>query len=353
VWEKVLVLDDSDDLSTGEIDFWFWANYGQPSGKFSEYYNGHADSGHSYGINQSVTIENAPNTLTLAASGRDSDCEDRKVSANTPPLNRPQSYQCNDENVAKDPFDLTKYEDNATVNFILNAMPGGALNFVIFGHFEITRTTVMAGSSGNSENTGTTSSALTPEPTPVKALGRVEVPPGTTPNPPISICESARRARARNNAAAPGLEAQCRAAGAAGEIPPKAPVKTLGRVEVSLGTTPNPPRPICDVAREARARNNAAAPGLEAQCRAVLAAKGAAIADADPIVAAARAAETDVLYQQGFDIASAIFGDPALGAQGNTATGPGSLGIRNALSAAGQRGFNASVKLHLSRNYKP
>jgi hypothetical protein len=71
----------------------------------------------------------------------------------------------------------------------------------------------------------------------------------------------------------------------------------------------------------------------------------------DPVVAAGRAAEADVLFQQGFDIASGIFGDPALGANGNTSTGPGSLGIRDSLTAAGQRGFNASVKLHLSRKY--
>lgn len=54
----------------------------------------------------------------------------------------------------------------------------------------------------------------------------------------------------------------------------------------------------------------------------------------------------------GFDIATGIFGDPALGAKGNTATEPGSLKIRDGLSAAGQRGFNASVALHLSRNYR-
>ncbi|HSB26328.1 MAG TPA: hypothetical protein VLE19_00675, partial [Pyrinomonadaceae bacterium] len=55
----------------------------------------------------------------------------------------------------------------------------------------------------------------------------------------------------------------------------------------------------------------------------------------------------------GFDIATGIFGNPALGASGNTATGPGSLAIRDALSAAGQRGFNASVKFLLSRSYLP
>jgi hypothetical protein len=83
-----------------------------------------------------------------------------------------------------------------------------------------------------------------------------------------------------------------------------------------------------------------------------LAAVGAAIAAADPLVARARVAENDVSYSLGFDIASGIFGDPKAGAQGNTATGPGSLGIRDSLNAAGQRGFNAATALHLSRKYR-
>ena len=81
------------------------------------------------------------------------------------------------------------------------------------------------------------------------------------------------------------------------------------------------------------------------------AAKGAAIAEADADVAAARSSETDVLYRLGFDIGTGLFGDPALGANGNTATGPGSMKIRNELSASAQRGFDASVAFHLSRNY--
>jgi hypothetical protein len=88
---------------------------------------------------------------------------------------------------------------------------------------------------------------------------------------------------------------------------------------------------------------------LDRNKNAALAAVGAAIAETDPGVAAARTLENDVFYWLGFDIASGIFGDPALGAKGNTLTGPGSLGIRDALSEAGQRGFNASVKLHLSQ----
>jgi hypothetical protein len=263
-------------------------------------------------------------------------------------------------------------------------------------------------------------------------LGRVQ---GVEPTgPPLSICESARNARARNSPAAPGLEAQCRAQ--------QPPGKALGRVK---STEPaGAPVPLCDAAGSARDRNSPAAPGLEKQCLALgghlppspgavnleeLAARGAAIANddpmsgelrnqqpdgpirhgfdigtaavegdtvwgpgkqkvldslplaeqegfkvassfaldrnrntelaaigaaidaADPILAEARGAEVDVRYWLGFDIATGLFGDPALGAKGNTATGPGSLGIRDALSAPAQRGFNAASALHLSRHY--
>jgi len=91
---------------------------------------------------------------------------------------------------------------------------------------------------------------------------------------------------------------------------------------------------------------------LQRNANAERAAIGAAIAAADAEVAEARAKEPDVFYWLGFDVASGIFGDPAAGAQGNTATGPGSLAVRNALNPAAQRGFNASVALHLGRKYR-
>jgi hypothetical protein len=65
-------------------------------------------------------------------------------------------------------------------------------------------------------------------------------------------------ARMRNSPAAPNLEAQCAAS--------KTPVKSIGRV--GIPSTPGPPRPICDAARDARLRNSSAAPNLETQCRA-------------------------------------------------------------------------------------
>jgi hypothetical protein len=183
-------------------------------------------------------------------------------------------------------------------------------------------------------------------PAPVKAVGRTKT--DTPTGPPRAICDLAREARARNSPAATGLEQQCRAAGKNGEIPP---VKAVGRTKVST-TTDTPAKPICDIAEEARARNSPAAAGLQQQCLADLAARGLAIAQADQTVADARAAEMDERFQQGFDIATGIFGDPALGAEGHTEQGPGSFRIRNSLDPAGQRGFDASVKLHLSRDYR-
>ena len=90
---------------------------------------------------------------------------------------------------------------------------------------------------------------------------------------------------------------------------------------------------------------------LERNRHADLAARGAAIARQDQEVATARTLEPDVLYWLGFDIATGFFGDPHRGAIGNTATGPGSLRVRDSLSAAGQRGFNASAKFHFGRDY--
>ena len=182
---------------------------------------------------------------------------------------------------------------------------------------------------------------LSPKPPGPVVLGRVQ---STTPKgPPMSICDRARDARARNSPAAASLEAQCRA------LRDKPPV-ALGRVQ---STTPKgPPMSVCDRAEDARSRNSPATPSLDAQCLADLEKVGSAIAKTDPELAKTRAVETNVVYRQGFDIATGIFGDPALGAQGNTAMGPGSQRIRDSLSAAGQRGFDAAVKLHLSRNYK-
>ncbi len=62
----------------------------------------------------------------------------------------------------------------------------------------------------------------------VKTLGRVKG-AAPTPGPPVSLCERAREARARNSPTAPALEERCRAAGAAGE---KVPLRVVPRETV-------------------------------------------------------------------------------------------------------------------------
>jgi hypothetical protein len=223
------------------------------------------------------------------------------------------------------------------------------------------------------------------KPRAVKLGGKVRV-PGTPPIPPMPICDAARAARARGNPAAPGLEARCRAEEAAQA---QAPIDLDALAEKGPAIAEQDPLAVelreqqpDDAARRGFDIGMAAAEGqtewgpgkqrildslpgraeregfklatsfsLERNRYAERAALGARIAAEDPTVAEARNAEADPFYQLGFDIATAIFGDKALGAQGNTQTGPGSLKIRDSLSAAGQRGFNDAVKLHLSRKY--
>jgi hypothetical protein len=76
--------------------------------------------------------------------------------------------------------------------------------------------------------------------------------------------------------------------------------------------------------------------------------KGAAVVKADPEVAKAARANPNIFYCLGFDIGTGIYGDPAMGAAGNTATGPVAFAIRDALGAPDSiRGFNDAVTFHL------
>lgn len=222
---------------------------------------------------------------------------------------------------------------------------------------------------------------------PVHAVARTRAQRSTNPDPPLSACEAARVARERNSPVADTLEAQCLASQT--QIPVTAPdlnqlaARGMQLAEADpLATRLRGQQPD-DAARTGFGIGMGAAenqtedgPGKQAMHDALPASQqagfadavrfsilrnrysrriaiGEAIAEADPEVASARAAEADVFFELGFDIATAIFGDPALGAQGNTATGPGSLGIRNALNPAGQRGFDAAVALLLGRSDAP
>jgi len=216
---------------------------------------------------------------------------------------------------------------------------------------------------------------------PGTALGKVPTPANA--GPPVPICDAAKSARARNSPAAPGLEAQCRALGGGPKLPNPDELEARGGAIVAADALLSAMRELqpeganrrgFDIGIAACEGHTAWGPGkqqtldslapaeqegfktaasyaLDRNRNAKLATTGFEIDALDPELTQARAGEADGRYGLGFDIATGIFGDPKLGAQGNTATGPGSLGIRDALSAAAQRGFNASMKMHLGRRY--
>jgi hypothetical protein len=201
---------------------------------------------------------------------------------------------------------------------------------------------------------------------------------------PVSVCDAAQSALDRNALEAADLSAKCRAEGGGQNLTSQADQLAASGQAIVAGDnllaalrSRQPAGPIrkgFDVGVAACGSQTEWGPGkqkildslkpdeqegfkiaasfvMDRNRNAALAATGAAIADADPAVAQARTQDPDVRYWLGFDVASAIFGDPALGAQGNTATGPGSDRIRNGLSAPAQRGFLASVQFHLGRRH--
>ncbi|MEO8349012.1 MAG: hypothetical protein ABI610_08880 [Acidobacteriota bacterium] len=213
----------------------------------------------------------------------------------------------------------------------------------------------------------------------VKAQGRVRLAAeAAADRRPLTICDAWRAARSRNSPAAPGLEARCKAEG---EQPPidfdglavkgeaiasqdplsaelrnqqaEGPARTgfdIGMAVAEGQTAPGPGKQAIQNRLSPAEQAGfvfALAFSLDRNRNADLARKGAAVAEANPVVAAARRAEPDVLHRLGFDIATGHFGDSALGADGNTAPGPGSRAIRNALSPSVQSGFDDGEAFHL------
>jgi hypothetical protein len=79
--------------------------------------------------------------------------------------------------------------------------------------------------------------------------------------------------------------------------------------------------------------------------------KGAAVLAADPGATAARDRLPAGLQWLGFQIATGLFGNPKLGAAGNTLMGPGSQKIRDSLAPDARTGFDAGVTYHLAQKY--
>ncbi len=101
----------------------------------------------------------------------------------------------------------------------------------------------------------------------VRPVARAQLPLGTPLYPVLPICEAAQQARARNSAAAPGLEERC--------VNPE-PVKRVDRVQPAIGGPSGIIYTICEAALKARERNSPAAPGLDKRCRESKAVKPAA-----------------------------------------------------------------------------
>ena len=201
-----------------------------------------------------------------------------------------------------------------------------------------------------------------PPPKPTMALGRVRVPEGTPPSPPMTMCERAAAARAANRPTAAALQQRCDAERAA--LPSLASGRVSTPVEEALAVGP----PYREAQESALAKASliapplvptvttplptvaAASPPIDPAQLDALAAKGAEIAGIDPPVDEARHVEAGAFYQLGFDIATGLFGDPMLGAAGKAKMDASLESIRDSLSASGQRGFDASMKFHLTRD---
>jgi hypothetical protein len=303
-------------------------------------------------------------------------------------------------------FELTIYWNNNSIGVYTGEV--GPQGLIVGNTYDKNDPGTTAQWHSNRVATCSAAAAVAPPPAkPVMALGRIAPPMS---GPTMTICDAARSARARNSPAAPGLERQCAAQAPAPGPPAPAPLPILDQAwqseHAARGAELANQDPLAmelrDAIPEGKARNGffygmavaegqtANGPGkqairdelqsfdpdavfgyeravefsVERNANADLAARGARIAAADPSVATARNAvdslaqhrdypDVSVFYKLGFDIATGLFGDPALGAIGNTATGPGSGKIRDSLAdTVAKNGFDDAVSFHLARNYQ-
>jgi hypothetical protein len=240
---------------------------------------------------------------------------------------------------------------------------------------------------------------------PVVALGRVQaIGGGASTTAPAGVCEAAVSARARNSPATASLERQCAALSKPAPEQPAPvidaawrdahamrgatlaegdPLATELRNALDEGATrdgfdygmavaegqtlPGPGKDAIASALDADERHGfslAVRYSLDRNAHFELASTGSAVVQAAPEVASVRdaasqaigaqprMAEQAPLYKLGFDIATGLFGDPALGAVGNTQMGPGAKKIRDSLApGVEQSGFDDATAYHLARHY--
>lgn len=156
VWDHAYVMDDSDPFGSGEINFWFWANFGQPgaqgwsAGRWSISDKQQHDLGHT------LFIDKAPDEFVLSASGADKDKFGGDFVGGLPdPTYGPRDTGDYEYNGTRATFDLSGFPGGREIKPFEMWANGsdGDLTFIVYGRLEI-----------SDEHTGTTSSALTAAP---------------------------------------------------------------------------------------------------------------------------------------------------------------------------------------------
>ena len=149
VFERIDVIDDSDELSSGEIAHWYWVNFGRPTAQGAIRSWSQMSSGRSYDLNLQFVIEDAPKFLSLSASAHEDDNAADKSSYKfiPPPLaGLPVDGSAFNKNVASDEWDLRRFStapgETYRHGFKLVSKEGGKLQFEVYGYWELTRSAV-------------------------------------------------------------------------------------------------------------------------------------------------------------------------------------------------------------------
>jgi len=217
----------------------------------------------------------------------------------------------------------------------------------------------------------------------IAASEKADLAPGPD-GAPVSICDAAQKALDRNAPDAADLSQKCRALGGGQNLKSQSDqYYDAGRLMVSadpllfevynLLATTGPLQRGFFIGAAVTGGNTAWGPGkqkvldslkpdeqegfkivsiflMDRNRNAGLEGVGASIAKSNRAIGTARTANPDPRSWLGFDIATALFGPPALGGAGRTSTDVGTDAIRSVLSPAVQKGFDDSAKFNLARN---
>ena len=128
----IRVIDDSDDLSAGDLRFWFLAN-----GEGPQTWSGDVSSGGTISPNKTFTLEDAPGTLSLRVTGADDD-EFCPFSLCTCGGGMPEgngSNECADWSTVTRTIDVSSAATTGTFEMTATGSP---LKFRVFGRYTVT-----------------------------------------------------------------------------------------------------------------------------------------------------------------------------------------------------------------------